>query len=131
MISWDYRSSRNLASQLSVLHAECGPQALAIPIRSLGDDETPSRNSQRLALVAILLHNELQFDWSFREIGSFFRFEKNMIYRVRSKAVTMKHCIYFAKTSTLPEVSRWTWALTVGNCIPIFRFLSAHPVPYE
>jgi hypothetical protein len=60
-------------------------------VRRLRDYDTPSRNSQILALLAII-HDELHYDWSHRDIGSVFNVNKGTVHRIRSEAMEeMKH----------------------------------------
>jgi hypothetical protein len=55
-------------------------------VRRLADYETPSRNSQILALFAIL-RDELNLVWSYRDMGSVFGMNKGTVYRLRLEAM--------------------------------------------
>jgi hypothetical protein len=55
-------------------------------VRRLADSEPPSHNSQILAIFTIV-RDELQFDWSYREVGSVCAIGKGIVHRVRSEAI--------------------------------------------
>jgi hypothetical protein len=54
--------------------------------RCLADDPTPTRNSQILALLTILL-DEFQYAWSYAQVEYIFNVNKGIIHRVRSQAM--------------------------------------------
>jgi hypothetical protein len=55
-------------------------------IRRLADYETPSRNSQILALLSIV-RDDLSYNWSYRKIGTIFNVNKVTVHRIRSDAI--------------------------------------------
>jgi hypothetical protein len=55
-------------------------------MRRLADSETPSRNSQILALLSIVC-DDLDYNWSDREIGTIFNVNKGTIHRIHSDAI--------------------------------------------
>jgi hypothetical protein len=62
------------------------PREARVIICCLADYETPSRNSQRSALLSIV-RDDLGYDWSNREIGTIFNVNKGTVRRIRSDAI--------------------------------------------
>jgi hypothetical protein len=62
------------------------PREARAIIRRLADYETPSRNSQILALLSIV-RDDLGYNWSHREIGTVFNVNKGTVHRIRSDAI--------------------------------------------
>jgi hypothetical protein len=54
--------------------------------RRLSEHNAPTRNSQILAMLSIT-RDELQYEWSYRTIGSIFGVNKGTVHRVRSGAM--------------------------------------------
>jgi hypothetical protein len=62
------------------------PREARAVIRRLADYETPSRNSQILALLSIV-RDDLGYKWSYREIETIFNVNKGIVHRIRSDAI--------------------------------------------
>jgi hypothetical protein len=62
------------------------PREARVIIRRLADYETPSRNSQMLALLSIV-RDDLGYNWGYREIATIFNVNKGTVHRIRSDAI--------------------------------------------
>jgi hypothetical protein len=68
------------------LRIKTNPREARAIIRRLADYGTPSRNSQITALFSIV-HDDLGYNWSYREIGTILNVNKGIVHRIRSGAI--------------------------------------------